>query len=366
MINGFGPAYGYLGYQVHTRKFFQALNRLSPVCLVPTNPNYGAQPVPQDVNEMVSRQRAISLADPSICISYGNDFHRFNGSYRVGYTVFEYTKLADDWLNGMRQVDEIWTTSQWGHDVIRANGLTDARVSVVPEGFDPTIFNPSLRPKKKDGVFRFLTVGKWEVRKGQIELLTAWAKAFRGIKDVELILMCNNPFVPNFSIETEIKKLNLGSLPPTKSIKNVPTDVDMAKYYAEADCFVLPTRAEGWGLPIMEAMACGTPVITTRYSAMTDYANDENSYLLDVKRMSPVFDPLFFPRAGESGEWAEIDVAQLAEYMLFVYKNRGEAARKGERAAADMAAQWTWDRAAIKANEIVEQRCGPRGWGKRQ
>jgi len=357
MINGFGPAYGYLGYQVHTRNFFRALNRIEPVCLTPTNANFGGQPVVQDLATMIARQGAINMSEPSICIAYGNDFHKFHGGYRVGYTVFEYTKLAADWINGMRQVDELWTTSRWGLEVIRQNGLADIKVEVVPEGFDAAIFNPALREQRKSrSVFRFLTVGKWEVRKGQVELLKAWAKAFRGIKDVELVLMCDNPFVRGFSVEQEIKKLNLGRMAPVKAVKPVATDVEMAKRYADADCFVLPTRAEGWGLPIMEAMACGTPVITTRYSAITEYANDANAHLLDVMNLVPVFDPLFFPRAGEAGLWAEIDIEQLAERMLHVYQNRDEARLVGLRAASDMASQWTWDHAARKAHGLLQAR----------
>lgn len=119
MINGFGPAYGYLGYQVHTRKFFQALNRLTPVCLTPANQNSGGFQVDADLREMIARQRSIQTSNPAICIGYGNNFHCFHGAYRIGYRVFEYTKLADDWINGMRQVDEVWTTSRWGCEMIR-------------------------------------------------------------------------------------------------------------------------------------------------------------------------------------------------------------------------------------------------------
>jgi glycosyltransferase involved in cell wall biosynthesis len=353
MINGFGPVFGYLGYQVHARKFFEALDRIEPVCLASNNPA-GDFPLTPGLARMLARQQGIDHRDTSICIDYANNFHRFHGGRRIGFTVFEYTRLAVDWVNGMRQVDEIWTTSSWGRKIIAAHGIPEQRIGVVPEGFDPQVFHPGLRARDRTrGVFRFLTVGKWEVRKGQAELLRAWAQAFRGIDDVELVMMCDNPFVPGFSPQAEVLKLGLGPTAPVRHIRPVPSDRDMAGHYAEADCFVLPTRAEGWGLPIMEAMACGTPVITTRYSAMTDYADDANAYLLDVARLSPVHDPLFFPRAGEAGEWAEIDVDALAATMLHVYRNRDEAAARGARAAADMHARWTWDHAARIAHGLV-------------
>lgn len=357
MINTFGPIYGYLGYQVHARNFFRALDRLEPVCLTSSNPNAQRFPVDPQLAQMLGRAGQIDLSQPGICIDYANNFHRFHSAYRIGYTVFEYTRLGADWVNGLSQVDAIWTTSAWGKSVIARHGLDDKRIAVVPEGFDPQVFHSGLRTQRKDrgSVFRFLTVGKWEVRKGQVELLQAYAQAFRGVKDVELVLMCDNPFVPGFSVQAEIAKLGLGKTAPIKVMKPLATDADMAATYAAADCFVLPTRAEGWGLPIMEAMACGTPVITTRYSAMTEYANDANAYLLSPERMVPVFDPLFFPQAGAAGEWAQVNVGELALRMRHVYEQRDEAAALGLAAAQDMAQHWTWGHAAQKARLLIEQ-----------
>lgn len=358
MINAFGPIFGYLGYQVHARNFFCALDRLEPVFLTSSNPNAQRFPVDPQLARMLARTAQIDLSQPGICIDYANSFHRFHSACRIGYTVFEYTRLAKDWVNGLSQVDAIWTTSVWGKSVIVSHGLDAGQIEVVPEGFDPQIFHAGLRAQRKDRerVFRFLTVGKWEVRKGQVDLLRAYAQAFRNEKDVELVMMCDNPFVPGFSVQNEIAKLGLGKTAPIKVAKPLATDAEMALAYAAADCFVLPTRAEGWGLPIMEAMACGTPVITTRYSAITEYASDDNAYLLDPVRMVPVFDPLFFPQAGAAGEWAEVDIDQLADRMRFVYENRDEAEALGRVAAAEMAQRWTWDHAAAIALALLRSR----------
>jgi glycosyltransferase involved in cell wall biosynthesis len=56
----------------------------------------------------------------------------------------------------------------------------------------------------------------------------------------------------------------------------------MPALYAAADCFVLPTHGEGWGLPTMEAMAMGLPVITTNWGGSTEFVTRDTGYLLDV------------------------------------------------------------------------------------
>jgi predicted O-linked N-acetylglucosamine transferase (SPINDLY family)/glycosyltransferase involved in cell wall biosynthesis len=355
MINGFGPIYGYLGYQVHARKFFEALDRLEPVCLVATNARHASFATDPHLMAMAERVAAINLSDPTVAIDYGSNFHHMAGRWRVGFTVFEYTRLSPDWLNGLRQVDAIWTTSQWGREVLIQNGLSNRPVGIVPEGFDPDVFHPGLKSRRRrDGVFRFLCVGKWEVRKGQAELLQAWAKAFSPKDPVELVLMCENPFVPGFSVASELQRLGLGKTAPVRLEKPATTDHDMAQIYSDADCFVLPSRAEGWGLPIMEAMACGTPVITTRYSAMTEYVSDSNAYLLDIQRLVPVYDPLFFPNPGERGQWAEISLDQLVSHLRHIATYREEAVAKGLIAATELKQTWTWADAAEKAHALLK------------
>ena len=51
--------------------------------------------------------------------------------------------------------------------------------------------------------------------------------------------------------------------------------------YCSADVYVMPTRGEGWGMPIAEAMAMGKAVIVTNWSGPADFVNDEVGYLLN-------------------------------------------------------------------------------------
>ena len=119
----------------------------------------------------------------------------------------------------------------------------------------------------------------------------------------------------------------------------------MPTLYRSADCFVLPTRGEGWGMPILEAMACGLPTIATGWSAQKDFFNDKNGYLINVKQLidakakCPYYDGF---------QWADPDEDHLVELMQYVYEHRDEAAQKGKYAAEEAKKLWTWDAAADK------------------
>ena len=65
----------------------------------------------------------------------------------------------------------------------------------------------------------------------------------------------------------------------------------MPALYRAADCFVLPTRGEGFGRPLLEAMAAGVPVIATRWGGHTDFLDDQHAYLVEVEALVEVPEP---------------------------------------------------------------------------
>ena len=130
------------------------------------------------------------------------------------------------------------------------------------------------------------------------------------------------------------------------------TDAEMVALYHSCDAFVLPTR-ERVGVPIIEAMACGLPVIVTDYGGHTEYANQNNAFLLNVEKMVEVNDPLVFSPQGAYGVWAQPDVNHLVQLLRHVFRHRDEARAKGLRAHQDVVNHWTWDHAALKAHAAL-------------
>jgi glycosyltransferase involved in cell wall biosynthesis len=219
---------------------------------------------------------------------------------------------------------------------------------VVPGGVDAEVFRPLDRAAERDRPFRFLCVGKWENRKNIGQLVEAFGREFRAEEPVELVLHCFNPYLPHLDVESEVRRLAPQSHAPIR-ISHPVAGESMVELYNSSDVFALPARAEGWGLPIVEAMACGLPAIVTNYSALTDYLNESNGYPLRVAKMVDVYDPFFYPAGWDLGQWAEPDFDDLRRLMRHVFEHPEEARAKGRQARADVCNRWTWDHAAATA-----------------
>jgi glycosyltransferase involved in cell wall biosynthesis len=273
----------------------------------------------------------------------------------IGYFVWESDVLPAAWRDACARVDRVWTASTWGRDVLVAGGVAAARVDVVPEGVDAALFRPdgpTLPALAADARFKFLHIGKWEERKFSEGLVRAFDEEFHADPGVVLVLGSSNPFIPGFDLRRHLRGMNLRRPNGLLGLGRTPEHRVIADIHRSCDAFVAPSRAEGWGLPIIEAMASGLPTITTRHSAMTDYAHDGNALLLDC-RLVPIPEPLAEEAPHEVGRWAEPDVAQLRRHMRWCVEHRAEARALGLRAAAEIAGRWTWRHAAATAAGLL-------------
>lgn len=117
--------------------------------------------------------------------------------------------------------------------------------------------------------------------------------------------------------------------------------------YKFADCFVLPSRGDGWGRPIVEAMAMELPVIATQWSGMIEYMSELNSYPLQKGDMSEIVQGPF------SGHfWADPSQSRLMKLMRRVVQNPGEGNQKGRRARQDLVEQYSPE---VVADVVLEQ-----------
>lgn len=340
--------HGATGWSSHGRNFVKALSTLRPVAVSFWNSPQKSDIRPNPITDEPSA--AGNLPRIEIGIGPIDQMLSLRGDIQIGYIVFEGTRLSTKDLEVLKQLDRVWVPSSWGASILLDHGLTPENIQVVPEGVDPEVFRPAPPYFPRSRVFRFLCVGKWEVRKNIDDLVIAFAEEFLASEPVELVLHCYNQF-DRFDHHKHVEMLVKGNHAPIV-ISSPVADQEIVAVYQSCDAFVLPTRAEGWGLPIAEALSCGLPVIATSYSAPMDYLSDDVAYLLRVSHMVPVRDSLFF-REGDLGVWAQPDRCHLKELMRHIFEHQEEARHKGERARAHIMRGWSWMHSAKIAHALL-------------
>ena len=291
------------------------------------------------------RQRKFGNADVQVVYAQGDVFEKNSGKYKIGFTMLEVDGLPSEWVRQANLMDEIWVPSDFNKQTFEQSGV-NVPIFTIPLGIDPDYFSPNIIGSKPDGVFSFLSVFEWGERKAPEILIKAFSDEFDISEDVVLICKVNN-FDPSVNIEMEISSLELrpvgGRIIVAKN--RILKRYELGVLYRSADCFVLPTRGEGWGMPILEAMACGLPVIATKWSSQVDFMTEENSYPLEVDSLVPAVAKCPYY---DGFNWAQPSYEHLRYLMRKVYENQREAKAIGEKAAMDAHGRWTWQHAAQK------------------
>ena len=287
-----------------------------------------------------------------ISYCYGDKFRYNKGEYNIGYTMLETTGIPKAWIDQANKMQEIWVPSKFNKKTFKDSGI-NVPIFVIPLGVDTNYYNTSIKRNKKHEKFTFLSVFEWGERKNPQCLLKAYFNTFTEDDNVLLICKINNND-PSIDINEEIRKLQLPVNGPEVLIllnQNL-MDHEMPLLYRFADCFVLPTRGEGWGMPILEAMACGLPVITTKWGAPLDYVEEDFGYFIHVEKLIPAEAKCPYY---EGFNWADPSVEHLGQLMHYVYKNQKEAEMKGKLASKNVMKNWSWKNSAIKIKERLKQ-----------
>jgi len=287
---------------------------------------------------------------------------REKGKKNISFTMFETTRIPDVWVESLNDYsDAVFVPCSWNKKVFRDSGVK-VPIKVVPPGIDPGYYkdikhiDPIALDLPKDA-FCFYSIFQWTERKNPAGLLRAFWAAFDGVDDVYLVL---KTYGTNVSLEQQrVLKETIAQLKANMRLKKPPkiifvggflSKAEMTGIHKRCDCFVLPHRAEGFGLPHLEAMAMGNPVISTGYSGNMDFMTPENSYLLDYQ-LTPVTNMPWIPYYEGTMLWAEPNLSQLIDYMKYVYEYRKEAQTVGELGRAHVMKKFNWE---ISAKKLVQ------------
>lgn len=278
---------------------------------------------------------------------------------RVVMLPWEYSQLPLKYVETLQRADEIWTASRFSANAIADSGV-DVPIHVVPNGVDLDVFKPAGEryPLAHDQRFTFLYVGGTIYRKGIDLLLDAYSATFSQADDVCLMIK-----------DTGTKTLYRGQTAQTlirehQARPNAPAIVyedddlsseQLAALYRRCDVLVAPYRGEGFSLPTLEAMACGTSAIVTQGGATDDFVDAQTGWQVPSKRVS-VGNSIYGDELRTEGFLLEPLAAELASVMKHVARSPQEVAAKGEHAARS-ARSFSWDAATRQLLRRIDALC---------
>jgi glycosyltransferase involved in cell wall biosynthesis len=289
-------------------------------------------------------------------------------AHHICYTPFETDSAPLSWMLPLRGMDEIWVPSEHNKQAYIRAGLKAEKIFVIPHGIDEKRFNPSVAKLEYNrGKFNFGSVFDWTERKNPVALIRAYFNAFQNGEDVSLTIRTFWRFPIEKTkeyIKNEVDKIKNG-FEGTRDFPKILFWFDsmeeelMPSFYRSLDCFVLPTRGEGFGLPFLEAMACGVPTIGPKWGGNTEFMKEENSVLVNGKVIL-IENAEFLQRQPQyAGQrWFDIDEGELSKAMRFVYDNKDKCQESAMATSEYVRSNMTWEQTAKKIHNRLGEISG--------
>lgn len=255
----------------------------------------------------------------------------YNNSCYIFANKWEFYSLPSKWIEIINNIIvQVWVPSLYVKESYISSGIDKKIIKVISPGVNTTIFNPEAKPVEieTNKAFKFLFIGKFIDRKGINILLEAYSEEFDENDNVCLIIKeikRNN--IENYG---QISSLNPELILYTPMVE----DRDRAGLYKACNCFIYPYKTESTGEYILEAMACGIPVITTgnkNFSGL-EFCNEDTCFLINSewKKLENVtFDGLEL--TGDIFSF-EPDKKHLKRIMRQVYNNYSLTKTKADNA----------------------------------
>ncbi len=289
--------------------------------------------------------------------------HKVHNAVNVGYTIWETTKLHSDWPKYINDnVTKVLVGCEWNAKIFKDSGVS-IPIGVVPHGINMDEFS-NITPYNINGVsendYVFYSIFQWTERKHPLALLKAYYHAFSGTSDVVLVLKTyRNNYTDDekTAIRDTIKRLKyimpMDHYPKVCFISNMLSEDEIVGLHKACDCYVSLDRGEGFGLSPFQAGATGNPIIVTGFGGATEYAKEDNSYLIDYQ-LTPVFGMPWSPWYRGDQLWAEPDIEHGAKLMQQVYMDRNVAKEKGEKLKKSIANNFSWKAIAQRIIDELE------------
>jgi len=274
-----------------------------------------------------------------------------NANKHIFYTVWSHINYPLDWAKGLNTYDEVWTPSHSNAEAIRATGICNKKIIVVPHGYEPSVFYPK---SKNSNIFRVGMCNSICNFKGADLAIRAFFEVFDSMDNVELLLQSTNTTRNNKGDQHGLyykEYIDILNEYPHKQLKTFYYQKDcnvseMADFYRSCDLILNPHRGDGFGLVPLESLACNVPVIVSEYHGPLDYIIREYPFWVcgDMSWTNKSSGRHHFPDGGSDFEvykYFEPNKNHIKDLIIEAYK---DWMKRSNLDCKQYFKGWTWDK----------------------
>lgn len=293
--------------------------------------------------------------DVRLCFLYGmvgdvidrylNDWKNKKRPYTIFYTVWESSIYPPEWVEKLKsaEIDLILSASDYICNAIHKQGLPAQKWH---HGIDERF---KFKERLHDGIFTFLHYNSFEFRKGWEIVLQAFTEEFHIEESVKLILKGRELRECRWIIPETITDLTRFKIHPlVEIVTGHLSDTEMVRLSDSADCFVYPSKGEGWGLPPCEMMAVGCPAIIPNAHSFTEYFDKKDCIKVEL-------DGYLNAEPRYKGYLIHCSVTDLRKKMRWAFSNQNTIRSMGKKASKRIHKYYNWNKIGNDLSKIINQ-----------
>jgi len=262
-----------------------------------------------------------------------------SGKKNIGWTFWETDRLPDfdyngcprhNWVKQMNRLDELWAPVSFVKNIAVEAGVK-CPIHVVPWPCadkyleaKPEVFRHKYI---KDDDFVIGTVGQFTERKNFKDFVYALCSEFT--QDEPVIGLIKTYAADDSPDQVRMVRDTLSAWKTGMNIPNacrfvgvhsVMSEDELLGVFQRMNLYVCTSRGEGMSGPLIHAMSLGKPVISTDFSAMADYIDEDSAFKVLSYTLEPVHSLLHIPWYGHGQNWARLDIMEIRRAMRAAYE----------------------------------------------
>ena len=289
----------------------------------------------------------------------------------IAFTMMETETIHKDFINKCNFYDAIFVPCEWNLKTFKKFGIKRP-IYKVPLGVDINLYTPNGDSynfiSEKENKFIFFSLFGWSKRKGCDILLRSFIRKFGNNPNV-ILVVASRMWGSEEASRNRMILEEMNSYAKQEGYKKLPSNIihigtgfeeeEMPSLFRGSDCFILPTRGDSFGLPLIEAAACEIPIITTNHGGQLEYLDSKTSTFIDIEGFEDCknlgLDKIssYYAKDIKIAKLHNKSIENLGEKMTYIINNYNEVKQKSKVLREKIKNNFTWDHSAKKVIQIL-------------